>query len=360
MITEEGYLVCDVDFARVGVQMYYNYQFWPNTVAGKSLVDRVGVYRPEEEVFDEDSMNSFALLPLTQDHPFDFLDAENTKFHAVGTSGSEVRKNGIYLNTRIKVTDADVVEEIMKNGKKQFSAGYNAVIVAEKGVHDGQEYHFVQRNIRGNHIAVAIDNARCGEGCSIKDNNKMKDSILVTIADAKVELSDAVKAEIKKMEDSAAEYEQKIADAEAKATTLKAEVAEIQKNWDSCKAAKDEEISKIQAQLDDAKSNIKTQEQIDAIVEERVQLVADCKSIVADVDTKLSNSEMKKAVVKAKCSDIADSIDAKSAEYIEARFDILKSQQHIDSFKVVDTDSKKEEFELVDSQEARKNRFTNK
>lgn len=364
--TGEGYLVCDVDFARVGVQEYYNYQFWPNIVEGKSLVDRVGVLRPEEEVFDEDSMNSFTLLPLTQDHPLDFLDSENAKFLTVGTSGGEVRRNGIYLNTRIKVTDAEVVKEIMENGKKQFSAGYNAEIVAEKGVYDGKEYHFVQRNIRGNHIAVAIDNARCGAGCSIKDNNEMKKSILVTIADQKVDLSDDVKAEIKKIEDSANKAEQKLADAEKKAADAEKKLAdaekkveEIQANWDSCKAGKEQEIAALTAKLDDATSKIKSQEQIDAIVEERVQLVADCKEIFADVDTKLSNSEMKKAVVKEKCADIADSIDEKSAEYIEARFDILKNQKHIDSFNVKNGD-KKEGDELVDSQAVRKTRFANK
>jgi putative ABC transport system permease protein len=168
----------------------------------------------------------------------------------------------------------------------------------------------------------------------------MKKSILVTIADQKVDLSDDVKAEIKKIEDSAndaeqkvtdaeqklADAEQKLADAEQKLADAEQKVEEIQSSWDSCKAGKEQEIAALTAKLDDATSNIKSQEQIDAIVEERVQLVADCKEIFADVDTKLSNSEMKKAVVKSKCDDIADSIDEKSAEYIKARFDILKNQ----------------------------------
>jgi len=194
----------------------------------------------------------------------------------------------------------------------------------------------------------------------------MKKSILVTIADQKVDLSDDVKAEIKKIEDSAndaeqkvTDAEQKLADAEQKLADAEQKVEEIQSSWDSCKAGKEQEIAALTAKLDDATSNIKSQEQIDAIVEERVQLVADCKEIFADVDTKLSNSEMKKAVVKSKCDDIADSIDEKSAEYIKARFDILKNQKHIDSFNVKNGE-KKEGDELVDSQAVRKTRFANK
>lgn len=358
VITDEGYLVCDVDFARTGIQQYYNYQFGENAVADKGMLDRVGVYRPEEEVFDTESMASFSLLPLTKDHPFDFLDADNTKFLAVGTSGESVRKNGIYLNTRIKVTDAEVVKEIMENGKKQFSAGYNAVIVPETGVYDGEEYHFVQRKIRGNHIAVAIDNARCGSGCSIKDNDKMKKSILVSIADSGVEIGDALKSEIEKLEKANAEFDARISEESAKVADAEKKADEIQAQFDSFKAEKEKEVSEIQAQLDDAKSQVKSQEQIDGIVTERVKLITDCQSLVADVDTSLSNFDMKKAVVGAKCEDLKDSLDSKSEDYVNARFDVLLNSKRIETF---DKDDKKDEHksELVDSQEARKNRFKN-
>ncbi|MGB1276011.1 MAG: DUF2213 domain-containing protein, partial [Nannocystaceae bacterium] len=66
------------------------------------------------------------------------------------------------------MTDKATIEAI-ESGKRQVSNGYMADYDMTPGVTpDGQEYDAVQRNIRGNHIAI-VDRARCGPVCAVAD-----------------------------------------------------------------------------------------------------------------------------------------------------------------------------------------------
>jgi len=86
-------------------------------------------------------------------------------------------------------------------------------------------------------------------------------------------------------------------------------------------AAKDAEIAKAQAALDDAKAKILTDADLDKRVADRADLISTAKAIVADVVTVgLSDAAIRKAVVVAK---LGDAMADKSDAYIDARFDIL-------------------------------------
>jgi uncharacterized protein len=348
VITAEGFLVCDIDFARVGVQQYFNSDLgmmFPN----KPAYEKINVLRQESEVFDAESMASFSLIPLTNGHPDRFLDANTVKHFQVGTTGESVTRNGQFVRTKIKVTDADIVKKI-QSGYKQFSAGYSSVVKPYTAIVDGIQIHAIQTNIRGNHLAVAINNARCGSGCSIKDNKNMKtEKILETI---KVELSDELRTALT---DSLSSVETEFATLELKVTDAEAKVVAIQELWDGCKKKKEDEIEEIKAQLDDAKSKIFDEAKIDVLVEERVKTISDCQSILPEVDTKLSNSEMKRTVVGAKCADLKDTISVKTAAYIEARFDALVSTVILDAVNIAKAAGQKaDKAKLVDSQESRR------
>ena len=115
--------------------------------------------------------------------------------------------------------------------------------------------------------------------------------------------------------EDAAEVE-RFKDASAKA------MADAQSIHDSAIAAKDAELAKLQAKLDDAESKILSDADLDAKVAARADLVAAAKAIVADVKTEgLSDADIRKAVVTAKLGDAA--VADKSEAYIDARFDIL-------------------------------------
>lgn len=159
-ITGDGYLVADVRFARVGIQTYSGVEMERRDLAV------VGVYRPVAEVFSADAMRSFAGRPLTLGHPIDAVSSNTWKQHAVGRMGEEITRDGDYVRGTVIVQDAAAIEMI-KNGTRELSAGYNCSILWQDGQDQGgQAYRAIQQHIRGNHVAI-VDQARAGSACRI-------------------------------------------------------------------------------------------------------------------------------------------------------------------------------------------------
>ena len=78
----------------------------------------------------------------------------------------------------------------------------------------------------------------------------------------------------------------------------------------------------MQAKLDAAEENKLKDSDIDVLVEQRSQLVADAQSVVKDMDCKgKSTAEIKLALVTDACPNAV--LDGKSSDYINARFDAL-------------------------------------
>lgn len=122
--------------------------------------------RPPEEVFHPDSLASFALVPVTNDHPSELLTADNAKQYAVGSVSESVVPEGDKVRAVLMITDASAIEAL-DAGKSELSCGYTADVVQEAGVWQGQPYDAVQRNIRGNHVAL-VDAGRAGPACAIR------------------------------------------------------------------------------------------------------------------------------------------------------------------------------------------------
>ena len=94
---------------------------------------------------------------------------------------------------------------------------------------------------------------------------------------------------------------------------------ELEDEKETSKKDKDE----MQAKLDASEENKIKDSDIDALVEERSQLVSDAHSIVKDMDCKgKSTAEIKLAVVTDACPN-AKPESLKSADYVAARFDGL-------------------------------------
>lgn len=86
-------------------------------------------------------------------------------------------------------------------------------------------------------------------------------------------------------------------------------------------AAKDGQIAKLEAERDDLKGKVLTDQQIDARVKARADLIADAKAIHDGDYAGKSDADIRKAAVVAKLGDSA--IADKSDAYVQARFDIL-------------------------------------
>lgn len=148
-VRAEGYLT------RSGIFVYRDAQ--GNTVRE---------FRPPEEVFHPDSLASFALVPVTNDHPSELLTADNAKQYAVGSVSEVVTPDGDKVRASLMITDSATIEAL-EAGKSELSCGYTADVELTPGVWQGQKYDAVQRNIRGNHVAL-VDAGRAGPACAIR------------------------------------------------------------------------------------------------------------------------------------------------------------------------------------------------
>lgn len=86
-------------------------------------------------------------------------------------------------------------------------------------------------------------------------------------------------------------------------------------------AAKDAEIAKRDATIDDLKGKVLTDQQIDARVQARADLISDAQRIADGDYAGKSDADIRKAAVVAKIGDAA--IKDKPEAYVQARFDIL-------------------------------------
>ena len=317
--TADGYLVADARIARTGIQEYAGHEV--------GMADRqiVRVYRPEASVFDKASMASMAHRPVTMGHPNEAVTADTWKRVSVGQTGDEVAKDGDHVRVPMVVMDAEAIRQV-EAGTRELSVGYTADLAFEAGTTpDGQHYDAIQKNIRGNHVAI-VARGRAGAKARIGDAadpwgdapqpkhevQDMADQAIKTrtvlVDGLSVETTDQGAQAIEKLQSVIGDKDKSIADA------AKAHKAAID--------AKDAEIAKKDAEIDDLKGKVLDAKALDAKVQARSDLISKAKAIVSDVKTEgLTDAEIRKAVVAAKLGDAA--IKDKAEAYVDARFDIL-------------------------------------
>ena len=135
--------------------------------------DRVyQVHRPAESLNNEETINSFKLIPFTDNHEMlgsaddGLMDASKKGVH--GTTGETVEFNHPYLTANIKVF-SNALAKLIDEGKKELSIGYRCIYEPQTGVYNGQKYDFIQKNIMGNHLAL-VDEGRSGHDVSVLDH----------------------------------------------------------------------------------------------------------------------------------------------------------------------------------------------
>lgn len=136
------------------------------------------VLRPEEELNTEETLNSFKLVPIVDDHTMlgtkpGMMPAEEKGVH--GVIGDDVYfKDGIIYGD-LKIFSESLKEEI-ENGKKELSMGYFCDYELKNGEYEGVPYQAVQRNLRINHVAL-VDEGRMGADVRVMDRQITFDSI---------------------------------------------------------------------------------------------------------------------------------------------------------------------------------------
>lgn len=171
-LSPEGYLKAWAKIARVGVQKYRN----------DDGSDRYE-YRPPEEVAKIGSLKTFSEVPVSYEHPPIMLSAENAKQNTIGWTGEKVVYNGGFVETSIKIIDADAIKTVLSGEKGELSAGYSCLIEMTPGVTaSGEYYDCIQRDIQGNHVAIT-GKARGGKELKLLDSrsdssNAWKESLI--------------------------------------------------------------------------------------------------------------------------------------------------------------------------------------
>ena len=129
------------------------------------------VLRSEQELMSPEAIKSFELLPITKGHrmlgPQEQGLTPAEKIPQQGVVGEKVFAEGDTLYANIKVTSEQAKDDINK-GLKELSLGYFCQWVKESGDYKGQHYDFVQKNIRGNHLAI-VPLGRMGHDVRVMD-----------------------------------------------------------------------------------------------------------------------------------------------------------------------------------------------
>lgn len=158
--TPEGYLLCrDVPISRVG-----SFEYSAAEVGLPNIGQTVQVWRPEEQIFNPETIASFEAKPVVIGHAR-FADPDNWREIAVGTTQNVRRGEGDksdFLLADLLLTDRKAIEAVESGDLKEVSCGYDA---------DTQEtpQGIEQIGIVGNHVALVVS-ARCS-GCKIGDGS---------------------------------------------------------------------------------------------------------------------------------------------------------------------------------------------
>lgn len=166
-----GYIEIDGNpISRAGVFQY----------SGRSIGDpearhdvMYNVYRPEEELNNPETIESFKLVPLTDDHPSDLMGVDGERSDDKPLEG--VIGERVWYDPAVKMLKGNLkiftnrVNRAIEAGKRDVSAGFRCVYEKASGVHDGQHYQYIQRKIRGNHASLVME-GRAGPEVAVLDH----------------------------------------------------------------------------------------------------------------------------------------------------------------------------------------------
>lgn len=309
-----GFLKADATFTRTGVLSYMN--------ADGSVRKEL---RLPEEVFASDSLDTLELAPITREHPREPVSTGNVRQVAIGRVG-HVRQDEDKVSGSCVLEDSIAIKDVESGKRQEFSCGYWADLESVPGVHDGEHYDAIQRNIRYNHVALTeigragpkvrihLDSA---DAVMVKDRRngtpergtKTMEKLTLDGIDFQVDNPQLVQAvrqamtrrdsDLESKDTRIKELEQSLAKAEGRADTAEADV----------KKAKED--------LEQAQDPKALRERLDA----RLDLERTAKKLLGD-DVKIQDMddlEIKRAVIQK--HDTEAQLDDKSEAYLEGRYD---------------------------------------
>jgi hypothetical protein len=295
--TAEGFLTGDAIVTRTGVFQYVNQD---GTIRHE--------LRHPDDVFNADSLESLKLKPVTDNHPPELVNSDNAEIYSIGSTGESVTTDENSVAIKFSVHRKDAIKKVAL-GKRELSLGYNLDLEEETGVWDGVPYTHRQKNIRYNHLAI-VDQARAGRMARIN-----MDGVAVQLHQDDEEDKSMTEKEMQTVNLDGLSYR---ADAEVAKAYEKAVLSEKQARNDA--EALKGQVDELKAQLEAVKATHNDEAMAQAVAE-RVALLETAKRVVnVDGLQGMSDRLIKETVIKAKYE---INLDAKSDDYVNARFDAL-------------------------------------
>lgn len=135
------------------------------------------VYRPADELSSPETIDSFKLLPWIDDHvmlgsedegltPAERKGVQGVVGEKVYFAETERFPNGALFGNLKLFSEA--MAQLLAADKKELSCGYRCKYDWTPGEFDGVRYDCVQREIRGNHLAL-VENGRMGPEVAVLD-----------------------------------------------------------------------------------------------------------------------------------------------------------------------------------------------
>ena len=316
-----GYLSLLATITRTGV---FTYQYV--TESGEMVTVRQ--LRHPDDVFEPGSLQSLLGIPLTNEHPVEFLEPDNSASRVVGMASDRPKTITLddgekYLQQTVTIFDPDTIEDVVSGHKRELSLGYTLDHDEEPGEWNGMQYDVRQRNIRYNHLSV-VKKARGGPLCKFNLDNE--DINVDGVTYDKVLNFNTIKGEDMLFNYDGKEYEVKD-EIHALLSTLSSEAKvstdELKTQLDTLAKEKDE----LQAQVDMAKKTTATDTakiEFASAVAARVKLEKAAAEHVTQSLDGLTDREIKEKVI-SKVSKI--SLDGKSDAYVDAAFDLALEKE---------------------------------
>lgn len=163
----------DNPITKEGVFPYAGWQIDAEGVDPEIIPEKIyQVYRPAAEINNETTINSFKLLPWIDEHNVLGMEklpgiTDPAKKGVLGIIGENIKFKSGYLLANLKIFSSKLAD-LIKNGKKELSIGYQCEYTKKSGIFKNKAYEFIQRNILGNHVAL-VDEGRSGPDVSVLD-----------------------------------------------------------------------------------------------------------------------------------------------------------------------------------------------
>lgn len=257
------------------------------------------VLRSEEELSKPETIKSFELVPLINEHfVLGELGTDTDDKPIDGIVGESIYFEAPYLKSNIKVFGKHI-KKLIEIGKIELSAGYSCKYIP---VENNPDYDFIQIDIRANHLAL-VEAGRNGSDVAVQDALKFtldSKELLMNLEDILAQisaLSDEDKAKLlatlKPAENENTEVAKEVAkdeDKEVATDTENTEVAKDEEKAVDVEAIKQEAVKEVMSELAEVKE----------IANDLTEVIGEIPPVAMDSKAKLVAYGLDKLKIKAK------------------------------------------------------------